>query len=116
MHNFNPFDPKGETNPKSADQMKDYQERLKRCVDVFNPKFKELLKEIEKETECTINLGLELNNPYGIVPTFIPRNIKKYEAPKVVEGEKKAECKKTPNEEKVSENEEKASENEETKK
>jgi len=82
MNQFNPFDPEGKCAPKSVEQMKDYQERMKKAGDLFVPAFKELLQKVEKEFDITFNLGLDMQNPYGITPTFIPRNIKVYEAPK----------------------------------
>ncbi len=65
--------------PKSMEQANDYSERMKKAVEMFNTKFKDLLAEVETETQVAFNLGLERENPYAIIPTFIPRSTKVYE-------------------------------------
>ena len=67
--------------PKSMEQANDYSERMKKAVELFNTGFKALLESVEQETQVAFNLGLERENPYAIIPTFIPRSTKVYEDP-----------------------------------
>lgn len=64
--------------PRSAEDMEDFKTRMGKAGELLTEGIKATLTKVESETQIRFVLGLDKDNPYAILPTWHPQNLKQY--------------------------------------
>lgn len=64
--------------PQNPADMEEFRTRMTKAGELLTEGIKATLSKVESETQIRFVLGLDKDNPYAILPTWHPQNLKAY--------------------------------------